>query len=77
MGTTEAGLSIDMDLIRKNAFFPVKLAELSHINPSLTLELLQHWGACTKKIDTLWNEAVTALEFSNNQKRAKDPKVAS
>jgi hypothetical protein len=65
MITPESGLSIDMDLIRKNAYLPVKLAELSHINPTLTLELLRHWGACTKKIDVLWDEAVQALNEGN------------
>ncbi|MDB5053929.1 MAG: hypothetical protein JWM44_1979 [Bacilli bacterium] len=58
----EACLSIDMDLIRKNAYLPVKLAELSLEDPDTALKLLQAWGTCTKKIDVLWNEVVTALE---------------
>lgn len=58
--TTE--LPIDRELVRKRAYLPVKLAELSKDNPDEALALLQAWGEGTKPITQLWDETGRALE---------------
>jgi hypothetical protein len=55
---------IDRETVRKNAYLPVKLAELSMANPEAALMLLRAWGNGTKPIKLLWEEAVSLLENS-------------
>ncbi|MEA0564053.1 hypothetical protein [Lysinibacillus irui] len=49
---------IDPERVRQNAYLPVKLSELSKVNPEKALELLQAWGDGTKTIKKLWDEVV-------------------
>jgi hypothetical protein len=58
--TTE--LPIDRELVRKRAYLPVKLAELSLADPNEALELLRAWGEGKKPITQLWDETGRALE---------------
>ncbi|WP_332648802.1 hypothetical protein [Lysinibacillus sp. 54212] len=53
---------IDPELVRKNAYLPVKLAELAKRKPQVALSLLQDWGEGNKTIKTLWKETVEQLE---------------
>ncbi|GLC89377.1 hypothetical protein [Lysinibacillus piscis] len=51
-------LPIDPIRVKQNAYLPVKLAELSRVNPEKALELLQAWGEGSKTIKKLWEEVV-------------------
>jgi hypothetical protein len=37
-------LPIDLDLLQKRKAIPVKLAQLSYINPEKAIQLLRKWG---------------------------------
>ena len=52
---------IDPEIIHKNAYLPVKLTELSRIDPDAALELLQAWGEGTKPVCDLWEIATNKL----------------
>ena len=56
---------IDPETIKKNAYLPVKLSELSKANPEAALQLLQDWGEGKKPIKQLWDETISKLESSN------------
>lgn len=53
---------IDPETIKKNAYLPVKLSELSKVNPEAALQLLQDWGEGKKPIKQLWDETLLKLE---------------
>ncbi|XJZ25998.1 hypothetical protein ACF5W4_11350 [Bacillota bacterium Lsc_1132] len=53
---------IDPETIRKNAYLPVKLSELSKSNPEAAIQLLQDWGEGRKPVKQLWEEALLQLE---------------
>lgn len=53
---------INPETIKKNAYLPVKLSELSKVNPEAALQLLQDWGDGNKPINQLWDEATNQLE---------------
>jgi DNA polymerase/3'-5' exonuclease PolX len=53
---------IDPETIKKNAYLPVKLSELSKENPEAALKLLQDWGDGKKTIKKLWEETLNLLE---------------
>ena len=53
---------IDPEIVRKNAYLPVKLAELSKKDPVKALQLLQEWGEGKKTIKKLWEEISEQLE---------------
>jgi hypothetical protein len=54
-------LAIDMEIVKKRAYLPVKLAELSYMDQEAALRLLREWGAGAKPVSQLWEEAVAAL----------------
>lgn len=53
---------IDRETVRKNAYLPVKIAELSHKDPEAALQLLRDWGEGRKPVLHLWDEVVEKLE---------------
>lgn len=55
---------IDPETVKKNAYLPVKLSELSRINPEAALQLLQDWGEGKKPVKKLWEETLQNLEAS-------------
>jgi len=55
---------IDPETIKKNAYLPVKLSELSKKNPEAALQLLQDWGDGKKPVKQLWEETLQNLETS-------------
>ncbi|WP_138751080.1 hypothetical protein [Paenibacillus sinopodophylli] len=55
------GFPINVDLVHKMAYLPVKLAELAETNPTDALELLKAWGKGTKPITHLWNDALQLI----------------
>lgn len=55
---------IDPETIKKNAYLPVKLSELSKKNPEAALQLLQDWGDGKKTIKKLWDEINLQLEIA-------------
>jgi|GEM_PF-970064 len=54
-------LPIDRELVRKHAYLPVKLAELSHLDQDKALQLLRAWGKGSMPITQLWEEATKAI----------------
>lgn len=44
---------IDPETVKKRAYLPVKLSELSKVNPEVALKLLQDWGDGKKPINRL------------------------
>jgi hypothetical protein len=59
---------IDPETVKKNAYLPVKLSQLSKTNPAAALSLLQDWGDGKKPIKQLWDETLQLLE--NHQELA-------
>lgn len=55
------------ELVRMYAFLPVKLSELSKVNPEATIEILQDWGAGRKSIRKLWSATIDALDESDTK----------
>ncbi|MED4553901.1 hypothetical protein P9305_14310 [Lysinibacillus capsici] len=55
------------ELIRMYAFLPVKLSELSKVNPEAAIEILQDWGAGRKSIRKLWSATIDALVKSDTK----------
>lgn len=53
---------IDRETIRKNAYLPVKLAELSRTNEEAALQLLREWGEGKKPVKHLWDECISKLD---------------
>lgn len=53
---------IDRETIRKNAYLPVKLAELSYTDKEAALQLLREWGEGRKPVKHLWDECISKLE---------------
>jgi hypothetical protein len=54
---------IDPETVKKNAYLPVKLSQLSKTNPTAALALLQDWGDGKKPIKQLWDEALQLLNI--------------
>ncbi|MGG3887806.1 hypothetical protein [Metabacillus fastidiosus] len=52
---------IDPETVKKNAYLPVKLSELSKENPEAALMLLQDWGDGKKPVKQLWDEVIKYL----------------
>lgn len=50
------------ELVKMNAYLPVRLAELAKIDKEKALEILNAWGEGTKPIKVLWKETVDACE---------------
>lgn len=55
------------DLIQMYAFLPVKLSELSKVNPEAAIDILQDWGAGRKSIRNLWGATIDALVESDKK----------
>lgn len=53
---------IDKEVVKMNAYLPVKLAELSKFNPEAALSILQCWGEGTKTLRVLWAETNQLLD---------------
>lgn len=53
---------IPKDLIKSNAYLPVKLAELAADEPEIALNILRAWGEGAKPLRVLWAEVNDALE---------------
>lgn len=56
------------ELVRIYAYLPVKLRDLSKVDPEAAIKLLQDWGEGKKTIRKLWketNEAIEVYEESN------------
>ena len=49
------------ELVRIYAYLPVKLSELSKVDPEAAIKLLQDWGEGKKTIRKLWKETHEAL----------------
>lgn len=55
-------LPIDPEIIRKNAYLPDKLAQLSYKNPEAAMAILREWGEGRKAITQLWDSTIAALK---------------
>ncbi|WP_312124671.1 hypothetical protein [Lysinibacillus boronitolerans] len=53
------------ELVRIYAYLPVKLSELSKVDPEAAIKLLQDWGEGKKTIRKLWKETNDALAKGN------------
>lgn len=65
MHNANNGLPINVELVHKMAYLPVKLAELAETNPTGALELLTAWGKGTKPITHLWNDALQMISAAS------------
>jgi hypothetical protein len=54
-------LPIDLELLQKRQAIPVKIAQLSYINPEKAIELLRKWGEKQAPITSLYEEILQAL----------------
>lgn len=52
---------ISKELVKMNAYLPVKLSYLSKFNPDAALEILQAWGDGSKPLKDLWKETEDLL----------------
>ena len=52
---------IPQELVKMNAYLPVKLAELAKDEPEMALAILTAWGEGTKTLRVLWKEITDAL----------------
>jgi hypothetical protein len=52
-------LPIDVELLNQKRMIPVKLAELSYIDPEATIRLLRIWGEKKMPITPLFNEIMS------------------
>lgn len=59
---------IDPETVKKNAYLPVKLAELSYQQPEAALRLLREWGEGKKPVKFLFEEVTDLLHKTNRQK---------
>lgn len=50
------------ELVKMNAYLPVRLAELAKMDQEKALEILNAWGEGTKPLKVLWKETVEACE---------------
>ncbi|KEP27249.1 hypothetical protein MH122_17645 [Bacillus pumilus] len=66
-----SGLPIDFDVVNKNAYLPVKLSELSKVDPSSALEILNQWGEGTKPITVLWETTIEKILQNKDQPTKK------
>lgn len=53
---------IPKELIKMNAYLPVKLADLAEEDPEQALDILKAWGKGTKTLRVLWREVTDALD---------------
>jgi hypothetical protein len=53
---------IDPEIIKKRAFMPDRLSELSKVDPEAALRLLRDWGDGKKAITDLWDEIMSLLD---------------
>ncbi|QSB12069.1 hypothetical protein JTI58_10880 [Lysinibacillus fusiformis] len=54
------------ELVRIYAYLPVKLSELSKVDPEAAINLLQDWGEGKETIRKIWEETHKAIEENNN-----------
>lgn len=52
---------IDPETVKKHAYLPVKLSELSKVNPDFALRILRDWGEGRKPVLQLWDEVIKEL----------------
>lgn len=50
------------ELVRMYAYLPVKLSELSKVDPEAAIKILQDWGSGAKSIRKLWETTINALD---------------
>ena len=55
------------ELVRIYAYLPVKLSELSKVDPEAAIKLLQDWGEGNKTIRKLWKETNDALKENDKE----------
>lgn len=62
---------IDKELVKMNAYLPVKLSYLSKINPEAALRILQDWGDGTKPLRKLWEETTNLIDAATSKLEEK------
>lgn len=58
------------DLSRMYAYLPIKLSELSKVNPKAAVELIQDWGDGKKDIRKLWKETTDLIDAATSNESA-------
>ncbi len=58
------------ELVRIYAYLPVKLSELSKVNPEAAINLLQDWGSGKKTIRKLWKETNDLIDAATSNESA-------
>lgn len=54
------------ELVKMNAYLPVKLAELSRLDAKATIQIIQAWGDGTKPLKKLWEETCNKLDAATS-----------
>ncbi|MGE7129201.1 hypothetical protein [Lysinibacillus xylanilyticus] len=58
------------DLARMYAYLPIKLSQLSKVDPNAALGIIQDWGDGKKDIRKLWKETTDSLDAATSGKSA-------
>lgn len=58
------------DLARMYAYLPIKLSELSKVNPKAAVGLIQDWGDGKKDIRKLWKETTDLIDAATSNESA-------
>lgn len=54
------------ELVKMNAYLPVKLGELSKHDEKAAIQILQAWGDGTKPLKVLWKETCEKLDAATS-----------
>lgn len=58
------------DLARMYAYLPIKLSQLSKVNPNAALGIIQDWGDGRKDIRKLWKETTDLIDAATSNESA-------
>ncbi|WP_312506894.1 hypothetical protein [Lysinibacillus sp.] len=58
------------ELIKMYAYLPVKLSELSKVDPNAAIGILQDWGNGRKSIRKLWKETTDLIDAATSNESA-------
>ncbi|MEY9976532.1 hypothetical protein [Lysinibacillus sp. RC79] len=58
------------DLAKMYAYLPIKLSQLSKVDPNAALSIIQDWGDGRKDIRKLWKETIDSLDAATSGKSA-------
>lgn len=63
-------LPIDMEIVTIVSNLPKKISQLSKLNPSAAIDIIQSWGDGKKGVTTLWKEINDLLDAPTSSESA-------